>query len=151
MTQFYTPSMVNEERLDTLLKLVVRSISKEVDARLAGCGLSDAQAIPILLIAGGRCQTATQIAGVIDVDGGAVSRMVGRLESRGILVKDRSTGDRREVRVRLSDVGLDWAHRISCVLSDVANDHLAGFATQEHQALMTLLKRLRANGRLIGW
>ena len=147
MTEFYTPSSSGtEENLDRLLKTVISSISQEVDRRLGDSGLTDAQSIPMLLIHSGRCSTATEVARAADLDVGAVSRMLGRIESRGLLSRERSIDDRRVVRLHLTDVGGVIASKIHDVVSEVTKVHLAGFTVEECQTLIAQLRRIRTNG-----
>src|SRR3954471_15013530 len=42
-----------------------------------------------------------------------VTRMIDRLEERGLVVRERSTGDRRIVRVSITDAGVELLTRIA--------------------------------------
>jgi len=82
----------------------------------------------------------------LEVDAGAMSRMLDRLEAKGLIQRERSTGDRRVVMVSLSDSGKRLASKLPGVLSNVFNAHLAGFTHEEWRTLISLMQRVLANG-----
>ncbi|MCK7499265.1 MAG: MarR family transcriptional regulator [Comamonadaceae bacterium] len=76
-------------------------IRREVDGRMAEHGLTDAQWKPLWLLKIGRADTANELARQLDCDAGAVTRLVDRLEAKGLLERVRSDADRRVVHLQL--------------------------------------------------
>lgn len=118
---------------------------REVEARMAEHGLTDAQWKPLWMLKAGRASTAIELAREMDVDAGAVTRMVDRLEAKGLIERVRSEEDRRVVHLRLTDAGETTAARIPHVLASVNNDFLRGFSEPEWKQLRKLLARMAAN------
>jgi len=87
-----------------------------------------------------------ELARWLQVDAGAMTRLLDRLEKKGLCKRVRCTDDRRVVRVELTPEGEAAIVDVPAVLCDVLNDHLAGFSKTEWQALRGYLQRMLANG-----
>lgn len=144
---FYHPD--NYQRCDSigwLLLVLQRSIRQQAEVRLAGSGLTHTQWVPLLMLRlGGTCSVA-KLMRELDSDAGALSRLLDRLETKGLCQRERSTEDRRVVMVSLTDEGWRVSAQLPSMLSDIFNAHLFGFSHDEWRLLMSLLHRLIANG-----
>jgi DNA-binding MarR family transcriptional regulator len=144
---FYHPD--HYQRCDSigwLLLVLQRSIRQQAEARLAGSGLTHAQWVPLLILRlGGTCAV-TKLMRELDSDAGALSRLLDRLEAKGLCQRERSTEDRRVVMVSLTEEGWRVSAQLPSMLSDIFNAHLFGFSHDEWRLLMSLLHRLVANG-----
>jgi DNA-binding MarR family transcriptional regulator len=125
---------------------VMMLIRREVEVRMAAHGLTDAQWKPLWMLKAGRAATAFELAREMDVDAGAVTRMVDRLATKGLVDRVRSETDRRVVHLRLTPAGEAAADRIPHVLAAVNNDFLRGFSESEWKQLRKLLDRMAGNG-----
>lgn len=119
---------------------------REVELRMAEHGLTDAQWKPLWMLKTGRAATANELAREMDIDAGAVTRMVDRLESKGLVERVRSAADRRVVHLRLSAAGEAAVKKVPFVLASVNNDFLRGFSEAEWKQLRRLLARMAING-----
>jgi DNA-binding MarR family transcriptional regulator len=120
---------------------------REIDRRMAEHELTDAQWKPLWLLAGGHASTVLELARELELDPGAVTRLVDRLEAKRLLTRDRSEQDRRVVRLVLSAAGREVARKVPTVLADVNNALLEGLDEREWQELRRLLERLLANAK----
>jgi DNA-binding MarR family transcriptional regulator len=84
---------------------------------------------------------------VLGVDAGAMTRMLDRLEAKGLIGRVRSLTDRRVTQLRLTATGEAATEGIPEVVARVNNDYLQGFSREEFEELNALLARMRANGR----
>lgn len=119
---------------------------REVERRMARHEITDAQWKPLWMIKSGIATTANELAREGGIDAGAVTRMVDRLEAKGLVERVRSEDDRRVVRLVLTAAGEAAAARIPAVLAAVNNDFLAGFTATDLQTLQKLIGRMRDNG-----
>jgi len=145
---FYVPAnYCAEESVGYLIKRVTASIIAEADKRLAAHGLTSAQWGPLLRIqkAGGSAPVA-ELARWMMCDAGAMTRMLDRLEKKGLCKRVRSTEDRRIVRMELTPAGEAVVEEVPAVLASVMNAHLAGFSKAEWQTLKSYLQRMLATG-----
>ncbi|QPF73914.1 MarR family transcriptional regulator [Roseateles sp. DAIF2] len=137
------------ESLGWLVKRVQQSIVHQADKRLGEHGLTHAQWGPLIrLFFLGACPAA-QLAADLGLDAGALTRLLDRLEAKGLVQRDRSSSDRRVVLITLTDAGRGLTDILPAVLSDIFNAHLAGFSREEWQTLMSLLRRMLANGEAL--
>ena len=119
---------------------------REVDRRMVEHDLTDAQWKPLWMLKLGRASNAIELAREMDIDAGAVTRMLDRLEGKGLLERVRSEADRRVVHLRLTAAGEAVAKKVPFVLAAVNNDFLRGFTEAEWKQLRRLLARMSDNG-----
>ena len=138
-----------KESMGHRLMAVMSLMRREADARMVQHGLTDAQWKPLWMIQIGRATTANELARESGVDAGAVTRMLDRLETKGLVERVRSEADRRVVHLRLTEAGQAAAAHIPHVLAAVNNDFLRGFNKQEFQQLRGFIERMTANGQAL--
>ncbi len=138
-----------EESVGYLMRRVTLSIAHGVDQRLESVGLTNAQWVPLLKLHLGRAVNVAELARECEVDAGAMTRMLDRLEAKQLIRRVRSTDDRRVVNLELTEEGVKAARQIPGVLCDVQNAHLVGFAPAEWEALKSNLRRMLANGEAL--
>jgi DNA-binding MarR family transcriptional regulator len=122
---------------------------REVEARMAQHGLTDAQWKPLWMLKTGRAATAFELAREMMVDAGAITRMLDRLEAKGLVERVRSETDRRVVDLRLTPAGEAAVENVPHVLAAVNNDFLRGFSKQEFQQLRGFIERMTTNGQAL--
>lgn len=139
-----------EESVGYLMKRIMMSIVQQADKRLEAHGLTNAQWGPLMQIkkSGGRA-TVAELSRWLQVDAGAMTRLLDRLEKKGLCKRVRSTEDRRVVQVELTPDGEGSITEVPKVLCDVLNAHLAGFSKTEWQALKGYLKRMHDTGEAL--
>ncbi|WP_062195264.1 MarR family winged helix-turn-helix transcriptional regulator [Caldimonas taiwanensis] len=138
-----------QDSIGYLMRMVLARAGQAIDRRLAQHGLTHAQWVPLIRIR--TCQTPTlaELARSMDVDPGAMTRMIDRLEAKGLCRRVRSTEDRRVVHLQLTAEGERLADAVRPVLVEVMNRLLAGFSPQEFETLKRLLNRMLANAQAL--
>jgi len=145
--QFYRADTYDcDESLGLLLRRLAKSIVHHADARLVAHDLTHAQWKPMLRLRLGGRMSVTALVRELGMDAGALTRLLDRLESKGLCLRERSDEDRRVVMVSLTDEGFRQSALVPEALSDVFNQHLAGFSEDEWRTLIDLLSRMVANG-----
>jgi DNA-binding MarR family transcriptional regulator len=138
-----------EESVGYLMKRIMLSIVYQADKRLDAHGLTSAQWGPLMRIRTTGSATVAELARWLQVDAGAMTRLLDRLEKKGLCKRVRSTEDRRVVQVELTPEGEAAVAGVPAVLSEVMNAHLAGFSKTEWQALKTYLNRMLETGEAL--
>ncbi|MFT3956243.1 MAG: MarR family transcriptional regulator [Piscinibacter sp.] len=128
---------------------LMQLMRREVETRMARHGMTDAQWKPLWMIRSGRATTAIELARETGIDAGAITRMLDRVESKGLIERVRSASDRRVVHLRLTAAGEEAAAHIPHVLAAVNNDFLAGFSERDWKQLLKLIERMSANGQAL--
>ena len=93
----------------------------------------------------GHASTVAELARACNLDAGAMTRMLDRLEAKGLCKRIRSETDRRVVNIVLTDTGRTVAQGIQGVLYTVLNQHLTGLSVEEFSVFKSLLQRILAN------
>lgn len=150
VTKFYSPgNYQRSESLGWLLRRLKQSIVSAADVHLTEHGLTHAQWGPMLTMRLCGTSSVAFLVRELDTDAGAMTRMLDRLEVKGLCQRERSAEDRRVVLVSLTDEGLRITNEVTAVLSDVFNAHLDGFSEDEWRLLIKLLQRMLANGEAL--
>lgn len=143
---FYKPgSLLPHESVAYLMRRVLNSISAEADRQLEPQGLTHAQWVPLFKLFLGQASTAAELACSCEMDAGAMTRTLDRMEAKGLVRRARSAEDRRVVNLELTDEGRAAAEQVPPALCKVLNAHLKGFSTEEWQVLKSLLARMLDN------
>lgn len=139
-----------EESIGYLMRRILSTVAQEVERQLAHTELTNAQWIPLFKIYSGQASTVAELARTCQLDAGAMTRTIDRLEAKGLCRRVRSEDDRRVVHIALTEAGTQAAAEIPEVLSHVQNAHLQGFSVEEFQTLKSYLRRIlhtaQANG-----
>jgi DNA-binding MarR family transcriptional regulator len=115
------------------------------DRRLAPLELSAAQFAVIASLAGEDRKSASDLCKGISYDAGAMTRMLDRLEGKGLIRRNRSPEDRRLVHLELTEEGRAAYPRMRELSAGVANRFLRGFTKAEARQLEGLLSRMLEN------
>jgi len=138
-----------ENSVGYLMRRIVQMMVSQVDKRLESHGLTQAQWTPMFLIHQGRASTLAELSRDLQVDAGALTRTLDRLQAKGLCKRERSTEDRRVVHLALTPEGEAATAPVPEVLCEVSNALLDGFTPEEWQTLMTLLRRMLANAEAL--
>jgi DNA-binding MarR family transcriptional regulator len=134
------------ESIGYLVLRIQRSMNQATGKRMEPHGLTNAQWEPLFRLNKMSGATVAELAREMQIDPGATTRLLDRLEAKGLCKRVRSTEDRRVVNVELTAAGEEAAAKIPSALVDVMNAHLAGFSKTEWQALLGYLRRVLVNG-----
>ncbi len=129
-----------------LVRRVQASLQRHIERRVQTLALTALQWSPLLLIAQGKGDTAAALARSLDTDTGAVTRMLDRLERKGLVRRQRSTGDRRVIHLALTAEGRHAIGLVPFAIAEVLNLHLTGFSEREVDQLKGFLRRIITNG-----
>ena len=122
-----------------------RTIVEAIDQKLAPLDISHAQWFVVMLLGDGTAATAAELCKLVVYNPGAMTRLLDRLEKKGVLRRVRIRGDRRSVRLELTAEGRRLYPRILQALVEVFNRLLRGFSERDVRQLEDLLKRMVAN------
>ena len=139
-------SPTSDDSIGLLIKQVLASMFRMADRSMVEIDLTVMQWRPLLMIHQGKADTAAELARLADVDTGAMTRTLDRLESKGLLRRLRSTEDRRMIKLELTASGREAAQQCPAILTRMLQHHLQDFSQQEVEQLRGFLLRMLANG-----
>ena len=136
----YLLSRVRTEMLLALDKAL------EADAELSALEISAAQFIVIATLAlADAPKSASDLCRGISYDAGAMTRMIDRLETKGLIRRSRRPDDRRVVHIELTEEGSRAFPRMKEISMGVVNRFLRGFSQAEARQLESFLTRMFEN------
>ena len=97
------------------------------------------------MICDGRGNTAAELCRVYDYDTGSMTRMLDRLEEKGLIQRERSSQDRRLVHLAITPAGEALAQAGLVTMVRVLNDYTHGFSRNELETLKGFFRRMLAN------
>ena len=134
-----------EESIGYLLRTTVSTLMRAAESEMRPYGLTAVQWAPLMIISRGGNPTAASLARDLNTDTGAMTRMLDRLEAKGLLARNRSATDRRVVMLTLTEQGRELTTLIPHHLARVYNNHLSGFSQDEFAQLKQMLRRIISN------
>ena len=138
-----------EDSVGFLLTRSRAKLAKALDGALLTCDITHAQAGVLLMLASGDYVTAADLVREIYIDAAAMTRMLDRLQKRGLIERIPHSDDRRQVHLQLTPAGAALADRLPEILTGVLNTQFDGFSPEEIGFLKSLLRKLLLNGPLV--
>src|SRR6516162_2415453 len=126
------------------------SLLTSLDAELERFGLNSTQYVVFKHLGEGAAHTAADLCRLNRYDTGAMTRILDRLEEKGLVRRERGREDRRVVFLRLAPAGKALLPRLVAVGTRVVDAQLAGFGSEEIEAFKGYLQRMIDNGQAQG-
>src|SRR5215470_15152473 len=146
-------SFVPRKAVSYLLHRVRMDILCAVDRELAADSMlgpmevSSAQFIILAALSMENVRSASDLCKDISYDAGAMTRMIDRLEEKGLIRRSRDPADRRLVNLELTDKGNAALPRMRAISLRVLNRLLQGFSQEEARQLESFLTRMLENAQ----
>ena len=141
------PSPPDQMIIGHLIGRARSSLLTGLDTELEPFGLTGAQFAVLKTVADGTADTAADLCRTMHYDTGSMTRMLDRLEEKGVLRRERCTQDRRVVYLRLTAPGNELLPELRSAAVRVISRHTAGFAPAEVETLKQYLERMIKNGQ----
>lgn len=136
-----------EEQVSTLVFHLGRELRTALDRRLTNHGLTSQQAALLLLSRLLREPNPNRLAERLGTDTAGMTRLMDRLESKGLIFRKINPDDRRSIVIALGPKSKQMLPRLIPEFRHVENGLLDGFNKHEVEHLSSLLRRLLKNAR----
>ena len=142
MTAIYDPKTFNPKTaIGGLVSRVKLKLFDALENELAPYDITGAQYVILVGLANG-IDSASGLCKGVSYDPGAMTRMIDRLERKGLVRRVRCPEDRRVVKVALTDEGKAVYPKLIASAAEVTNRSLEGFTKTDAQQLEGLLQRI---------
>ena len=142
-TTFYSEENYKpDDSVGYMMRRIISLVGHGIEAELESTGLTNAQWVPLFKLYRGDASTVAELARICDIDAGSMTRLLDRLEAKGLCRRVRSCDDRRVVNIELTDAGRLAALDIPKALCSIQNAHLQGFSIEEWESLKGYLRRI---------
>jgi len=132
--------MKQQETVDYFLKVVWQNLANTYNQIASGYGIT--QAIGYVLINIDKEGTAvSQLAALLGVKATSLSRMLNNMEDLGLIYRETSAGDKRSVKVYLTDFGIEkrqLAKGVVISFNEYLNKNLT--VSEKNNLILTLQK-----------
>jgi len=132
-----------------MLRRVDKIMSAYVESRINGGELSYQQWVALKVVRDGLVATAGDLARELGITTGATTRLIDVLETRKLLVRDRSGEDRRVVGLRTTDLGSATVEKLQSDVVSAWNEVMAPFSQTEANAFVEMLARILAEAERV--
>jgi DNA-binding MarR family transcriptional regulator len=146
MTPIYDPKTFNPGNgIGRLLGRVKIEMHDALERELAPHDITAAQFVILMNLSTGEVDSASKLCKGVSYDPGAMTRMLDRLEAKGLIRRVRCGDDRRKVILELTPEGKAVYPKLVATYVGVLNRFLRGFTKTDVRQLETLLSRILAN------
>jgi DNA-binding MarR family transcriptional regulator len=115
------------------------------DPEISALEVTAAQFVIIATLAEQEVNSAAQLCKSFSYDPGAMTRMVDRLEAKGLVQRQRSSDDRRLISLELTEAGKALLPKMKVISAAIHNRFLRGFSAAEVKELEGYLARILKN------
>lgn len=116
-------------------------VTSEMDAALKDLDITSPQMGVLLSISVGAAGTPFELSKLLGVDTGLMTRLLDKLEDKGLVERSRSVEDRRVVNLALTKEGAAVAAQIPELAPKVLNARLRKFTKAEFNEFCRLLRK----------
>jgi DNA-binding MarR family transcriptional regulator len=121
---------------------IMRNLRHSGMAVLSEVELSYPQILVLYALLEKGTSTISELSAHLKISQGVMSRTVDRLVEKGMVDRERDTGDRRYVKVALSSEGADFATRMIAYHVDKFGDEFERISAKDREAFLGMLTRI---------
>ncbi len=141
----FTPENFQTCTIGLLLGRAALVKDRILDTHLQDFGVTAAQFKVLIIVAQYGVDTPAELCRYLGLDSGSMTRMLDRLEQKGLITRGRCPEDRRQVRVVLSEDGQKLADRLPHIGAAAMNELVGVLAPEELETLAALLTKVLLN------
>ncbi|MBV6288082.1 MarR family winged helix-turn-helix transcriptional regulator [Pseudomonas aegrilactucae] len=140
--QHYTPENFQTCTIGMLLGRAALVKDRILDSHLQAFGITAAQFKVLIIVAQYGVDTPAEVCRFLSLDSGSMTRMLDRLEHKGLIVRSRCPQDRRQVRLELTPDGHVLAEQLPQIGASAMNELVGVLAPDELQTLEKILAKV---------
>lgn len=134
-------------QLGYLINQTRNALFAAVDKEMQPLDLTASQYVVVVGAIRERARSVNEYCQLVGIEAGPMSRLLDRMEAKGIVRKVRDLEDRRQVNVTLTEKGVALYPQITAAIQKVYGQLLSGFSEQEALALKHALEKMLLNAR----
>ncbi len=138
----FSPDNFQNCHLGLLLGRAALLKDRIIDTHMEPHGITAAQFKVMIIIAQFGVDTPAELCRHLSLDSGSMTRMLDRLEQKGLLLRKRCADDRRLVRLALTEDGQALADKLPEIGVNAMNQLAGALDSEELQTLQAILKKM---------
>lgn len=136
---------INEKSIGRLIGDINRLQGTQADKLMDSLGLFRAQGFILMVVSDNEGITHSELANELRISPAAASKVIKRLEEKGLLIRKPDPADERISRVFLLEDGRSVIDQIRQYFREIESVMLSDLSTQEKETLMNLLLKIYSN------
>lgn len=138
----FTPDNFHSCAIGLLLGRAAIVKDRILDGHLEAHGVTAAQFKVLIIVTQYQVDTPAELCRYLGLDSGSMTRMLDRLEHKGLVQRQRRPDDRRQVRLVLTEEGQRLADRLPQIGAAAMNELVGALELDELRTLEGLLAKL---------
>jgi DNA-binding MarR family transcriptional regulator len=138
----FTEENFHQSHLGLLIGRAHAVKDRILDGYLQDEGVTAAQFKVLIIMQMMNVDSPAEVSRHLSLDSGAMTRMLDRLEQKGLITRERSEGDRRQVRLVLTPDGLRLAGRLPQIGAQAMNELFGVLEPEELVSLERILSKV---------
>jgi DNA-binding MarR family transcriptional regulator len=134
--------MKHQETIDYFLKVVWQTMANRYNQLVVEHGITQSIGYLLINIDEKDGTTVSQVAALLGLKSTSLSRMLSQLEQMGLIYRESNQGDKRSVKVYLTEMGREkrrMARRVVKEFNNYLNEHIS---EKDKNYLINMLKKL---------
>ncbi|MDB5010865.1 MAG: MarR family transcriptional regulator [Mucilaginibacter sp.] len=132
----------HQETIDYFLKIVWQTVANRYNQLVTEFGITQSIGYLLINIDEQEGTTVSQAAALLGLKSTSLSRMLNQLEKTGLIYRESNKGDKRSVKIYLTELGKEKRHLARVVVkqfNNYLNDHIK---EADKQYLVDMLKKI---------
>ena len=140
--QHFTPENFQSCTIGMLLGRAALVKDRILDSHLQDFGVTAAQFKVLIIVSQYGVDTPAELCRFLSLDSGSMTRMLDRLEQKGLIARRRCPQDRRQVRLELTPDGHILADQLPQIGASAINELVGVLAPDELKTLEKILTKV---------
>jgi len=135
-------SIKHQETIDYFLKIVWQTVANRYNQLVTEFGITQSIGYLLINIDEKEGTTVSQAAALLGLKSTSLSRMLNQLEQTGLIYRESNQGDKRSVKIYLTDMGKEKRHQARVVVKQFNNYLNEHISEAEKESLIAMLKKI---------
>ncbi len=132
----------HQETIDYFLKIVWQTVANRYNQLVADLGITQSIGYLLINIDEKDGTTVSQAASLLGLKSTSLSRMLNQLEKSGLIYRESNSGDKRSVKIYLTDIGKEKRRQARSVVRQFNNYLNAHISEKDKVYLTDMLKKI---------
>jgi len=132
----------SQETIDYFLKIVWQTVANRYNQTVSEFGITQSIGYLLINIDEQEGTTVSNAAALLGLKSTSLSRMLNQLEKMGLIYRELNPGDKRSVKIYLTDLGKEKRHMARAVVKQFNSYLNAHISENDKQYLIQMLEKI---------
>src|ERR1700712_2582227 len=132
----------SQETIDYFLKIVWQTVANKYNHLVADHGITQSIGYLLINIDEQEGTTVSQVAALLELKSTSLSRMLKELEKTGLIYRELNPGDKRSVKIYLTDLGKEKRHLARGIVKQFNTYLNSHISENDKQYLIEMLEKI---------